>query len=86
MMSCTILTAFSLDRFWDFYRRVNIHRRPRIQSDNGSHEHSALQDEIVAVRGEDDPFQESLHEKIADQGLRFLTVAAGKVSDLCFQL
>lgn len=45
-----------------------------------------LQDEIVAVPGKSDSLQETLHNEVADQGLRLFAVYAGQVSHFCLQL
>ena len=45
-----------------------------------------LQDEIIAVLGKSDPLQETLHNEVADQGLRLFAISAGQVSHFCLQL
>ena len=68
------------------YGRVNVHRGAGVKADHCSHQHPALENELVPVLRKRNALQKALHHVIAHQDLCICGFVLGEIADQVFEL
>ena len=80
-----ILNFLNADRR-TLYGCVNVHCGAGVKADHGSHQHPALENELVPVLRKRNALQKALHHVIAHQNLCICGFVLGEIADQVFEL